>query len=159
LRDATALTARLALQQPGDEIELTVFRDGQSQRFTAQLGEFDNQPRPTTVAHEPAASGWRLGFDVAPLTPSLAREFDRSARDAGVTAPDSGVVIATVDDNSPASRANLRPGQLVLTVNGQPVHTVADMQAIAGDLRAGAALSLRLLDQDLGETIVNYRIR
>ena len=142
VRDATALTARLALYNPGDRVALTVMRDGELQRITATLAEFDRdtEPRPTRVADEPADSGDRLGFEVAP-------------------GAQQGVVVASVEENTPAAAALLRPGLIILRVNGQEVRTVEEFEAIAGRVRAGEAVSLRLMDPDFGETIINYRVR
>ena len=159
VRDATALTARLALFQPGDEVELTVVRDGAVQRLRARLGEFPNEPRSTPVAGAPATEGRRLGFDVAPLTPALAREFDQAARDVGVSAPDEGVVVTTVTPNTPAENAGIRPGQIVLRLNGRAVDDVSAIESLAASVRSGSAVSVRVLDPDIGETIVNYRVR
>jgi serine protease Do len=159
VRDATALTARLALYQPGDEVELTVIREGETRRVTATLGEFPNEPRTTPVAGAPATDGQRLGFDVAPLTPALAREFDQAARDVGVSAPEQGVIVTTVTPNTPAENAGIRPGQLVLQLNGEPVADVSAIESVAGAVRVGSAISVRVLDRDFGETIVNYRVR
>ena len=140
VRDATALTARLALYHPGDRVALTVVRDREPQRVTVTLGEFENQPRPTPVANTPAETGDRLGFDVAP-------------------GAQQGVVVASVEENTPASAALLRPGLLILRVNGEEVRTTAEFEAIAGGIRSGDAVSLRLMDPDFGETIINYRVR
>jgi serine protease Do len=158
--DATALTARLARRQPGDAVALTVFREGAELDLTARLGEFPSERRPSAIAGTPSSGGHRLGFDVAPLTEPLAREFDQSVRvDAGVSAPDRGVVVSDVTRFSPAWVGGLRPGQIVLRVNGRAIETVDDLDSIATTLEVGAALSLRVLDPGSGETIVNYRPR
>jgi S1-C subfamily serine protease len=47
----------------------------------------------------------------------------------------------------------------VLRVNGEEVNTAADVARLAGAIRPGATVSLRVLDAETGETIINYRVR
>jgi hypothetical protein len=48
---------------------------------------------------------------------------------------------------------------VVLQVNGQPVRRPEDVGRIAGQVRPGGVVSLRLRVPDIGETIINYRTR
>lgn len=57
--------------------------------------------------------GW-LGIEPQDVTPDLAKAFD--------LAQDDGVIIASVLRNGPAWKGGIRVGDIVLALNGQPVH-------------------------------------
>jgi S1-C subfamily serine protease len=67
--------------------------------------------------------------------------------------------VAEVAPYSAAAAAGMRPGQLIRSINGRAVRTPADAAQALRSLRPGAAVSVRVLDPELGETVVNYRAR
>jgi serine protease Do len=80
-----------------------------------------------------------LGLSLAPLTPDLARA-------ANLPAGARGVIITGVDPNSDASDQGLQRGDLIMSVNNQPVTSPA--QVIAGvdaARRAGRTSALLLV--------------
>jgi serine protease Do len=151
--DATALTTRLAQMRPGDTVRLTVLRNARRLDLVATLGEFD-APGPEAAPRAPAetTSAERvLGFGVEPFTPQLARRF-------GLTEMETGAVLITeVAPYSAAARAGVRVGQRILLLEGETVRRVDDVERIAARLAAGEAVSLRVLDPQLGETVINFR--
>jgi hypothetical protein len=62
-------------------------------------------------------SGRRLGVTVDPLTDQLAQYFGAKA----------GVLVTSVADGSPASRAGLKAGDVITSIDGQPVHSTDDL--------------------------------
>jgi serine protease Do len=78
------------------------------------------------------------GLEVQNLTPFLARYLQlQSAR---------GVIVTGVEERSPAARANVRVGDVILLVNGERVTNTQDIITIieTADLRAGDKLNLRV---------------
>ena len=151
LADATALTTGLAAMDPGDQVNLTVFRDGHRRQVELTLGEFEPSGRPATTAEGPAdtrAESW-LGFRVQPLTPQLSERYGYQHTE--------GVVVAEVSRFGAAAQAGLRPGQLILEMEGEDVETVQDVRALAGAMESGSVVSLRVEDPELGETVINFR--
>jgi serine protease Do len=76
------------------------------------------------------------GLEVQNLTPFLARYLQlRSTR---------GVMVTGVEDRSPAARANVKVGDVILQVNGETVNDTKDIITIieTADLRAGDKLNL-----------------
>jgi serine protease Do len=146
----TELTTTLARMQPGQTVQLTVWRDRREQQVTMRLGEFDRAAAPPADAGANDAGGSRLGFQAQQITPQLARQFE--LRDS------EGLVITSVPASGPAFR-RVNPGQVLLAVNGQRVRTAADLARIAADVEPGSVVALRVRDPDLGEMVVNYRAR
>ncbi|HET7555592.1 MAG TPA: trypsin-like peptidase domain-containing protein [Gaiellaceae bacterium] len=70
-----------------------------------------------------------------PLPPRLARQLRR----------DSGVEVVQVADGSPAAAAGLRPEDLIVELDGEPVADVADLQRLMVVEKIGAPVSLRVL--------------
>ncbi len=79
----------------------------------------------------------RLGVAAQDLTPELAKAFD--------TRQKQGVVVAQVDSGSPAEKAGLKVGDVVVSVNGREVRSSADMRNVIGLLRIGAEVDMEVV--------------
>ncbi len=56
-----------------------------------------------------------------------------------------GAVVVGVEENSPAKRAGLREGDVIVALEGQPVAGVDDLHRLLTDLRVGVSCSLTVL--------------
>ncbi len=151
VEDATELTTDLAQHQPGDTVELSYVRKGETKTVRVKLGEFE-----TSGNNESGGGGGHsvaqiLGFQVQSLTPQIAQQLGYSQT--------SGVVISNVTPFSAAAASGLRSGMLVLQLNGHVIKTPADLESAAKGISSGNVVSLRLIVPNLGETILNYRVR
>jgi len=54
----------------------------------------------------------------------------------------SGVLITTIEPGSPAARAGLQPGDIIVAFAGQPVHGIDDLHRLLTGDRIGAATSV-----------------
>ncbi|MGH7502761.1 MAG: trypsin-like peptidase domain-containing protein [Longimicrobiales bacterium] len=149
IEDSNQLIEMLAVYQPGQQVELEVYRDGSKRTIDAKLGVFETGRRPDRVAEAPRDDGvGKLGFAAANITDRLAEQFKLQTTD--------GVVITDVNPRSGAA-PYLQPGVIVERVNGTPVRTVDDLQKTAEGLREGAAVSMVVRFPDGTQRIVNYR--
>ena len=95
----------------------------------------------------------RLGVSIQGLDADLAQNF-------GLDKP-TGALVANVESGSPAEKAGLLPGDVVLGVNGQKVDSSADLPRIIGDQKPGSVVRLsiwrdrkaRELNVTLGEQV------
>jgi serine protease Do/serine protease DegQ len=79
----------------------------------------------------------RLGVSTQDLTPELAQVFNIKQR--------HGAVIAEVDPGSPADRAGLRVGDVVVKVNSRPVRNSLDLRNVVGLLRTGSRINMEVI--------------
>ena len=56
-----------------------------------------------------------------------------------------GVMVRAIVDNSPAAEAGIEPGDIVLEVNGQPIHSSADLSNMVNSAEEETEISLTLL--------------
>src|SRR5262245_8627216 len=81
---------------------------------------------PFTFDLQGAMSGRRLGIDVDPLSDQLAQYFGAK----------EGVLVRSVTDGSAASRAGLKAGDVITSVDGQPVRSREDLVRALRDAKA-----------------------
>jgi serine protease Do len=155
IRNATDLTTTLARRQPGDEVTFTIWRDRRQSTVRVQLGEFARSTPQTAATDRNARPEDRLGFSVSPVT------ADEAAR-LGLPR-EAGLVIDEVNQFGPAARrlGSRTPNgaQLLRSINGRAVRTMQDFERAVADVGPGSAVSLRVVDRDLGEVVVNFRVR
>jgi regulator of sigma E protease len=56
-----------------------------------------------------------------------------------------GLVVRGVVENSPAEKAGIEPGDIILEIEGQPVHAQGDVQDIVNSVEEGVEITLLLL--------------
>jgi serine protease Do len=131
--DAGQLIALVTETNPGTLATLEILRQGQPLTLQVTLGE-----RPTKLgAHaslgKPPAQGALRGMSVQNLTPELRQQL-------GVPADTPGVVISNLDPMSPAAQAGIRQGDVIESINHQPVHSVADFERLASQAKGDTLL-------------------
>jgi len=87
----------------------------------------------------------RLGVQVKDLTPELAESLGVAAR--------QGAVVDFVDVLSPAQRAGLALGDIILAVDGNPVRSAADLRNRVGLTPVGHKIQLSLLRDKAAKTL------
>ena len=78
--------------------------------------------------------GGYLGVDITTLTPALRQQY-------GFT-PTSGAVILTVVSGSPAAKAGLVQGDVIVNINGTNITTSDDLQKVIQNAKAGQSVSI-----------------
>jgi Do/DeqQ family serine protease len=91
----------------------------------------------------------RIGVRIQDLTPDIAQALGTSHA--------QGAVIAGVERGSPAEAAGLRRNDLVLAVNGAPVHSAAELRNRVGLTRIGDEIELTVWRSG-GERTLTVRI-
>jgi serine protease Do len=123
----------VAATQPGRAVPLKVWRDKAEKTLEIKIGETPDE----TVALKSTNKGkGLLGMDVRPITPELARQLN-------LRTPD-GVIVFSVDEDSPASEAGLQRGDVIREVNRQRVRNLADFEKATKDVKDGDRVTVLL---------------
>jgi Do/DeqQ family serine protease len=81
-----------------------------------------------------------LGVTTQDLSAELVKAFNLKNK--------NGAVISRVDNNSPAARAGLEPGDIIVSVNGRPVKNSHDIRNIIGLMQIGDKVELQYFRGD-----------
>lgn len=133
-----ALSRAVAAVEPGRKVELKVLRNGKERRLKVSVGERDAQRldgAPPSEEEEPDAES-QLGLTVAPLTPEVARQL-------GVRRGE-GLVVKEVERDSVAATAGVRPGDLLLELQRQPIDSLSAFRESAKGIRSGQSVLFRV---------------
>jgi hypothetical protein len=111
VRGTNALTLTIRDFQPGEQVAVTVIRDGAEQELNVHI-----EARNDAIVAD-SKKLWP-GFNADPLTERLRtdRELDEDAQ---------GVIAAQVYNESPSSVTGLQQGDRIIAVNGEPVQDLA----------------------------------
>lgn len=96
------------------------------------------------IKHGQVVRGW-IGIESQDITPELADSFG--------LARSSGAIIAGVVRNGPADRAGVRPGDILLAVEGKAVKSTGEMLNLIAQLAPGAKAKLTLMRQNREATV------
>jgi serine protease Do len=121
IKDSNQLPIMVARTQVGKSVQVRVLRDKKEIAISVPVGELKDEE---IVASTPKRED--LGLTVQQLTPQMARSLGLKEAE--------GVVITSVEPQSPAAEAGLRQGDVILEMNRKPVRSLSDFQkAIEGD--------------------------
>ena len=139
LRDLPRLVAGTA---PDTEASMKVWRNGQTVELQAKLGELANEKVASANGGEDedqTANAEAMGMHFAPLTAQLRRELH-------VPKDVHGVVVSRVDSGSAAEDVGLSEGDVLVTIDQQPVNTpeqaAEKLKEVANSPRKSALLLL-----------------
>ncbi len=85
-----------------------------------------------------------LGIQMMSLTADLRKDFNETGELPTSIARDQGVLIVRVLEGSPASQADLQPGDVIVKVNGKVVGNASEVQAIVESSEIGKDLKLEI---------------
>ncbi|HUM16245.1 MAG TPA: DegQ family serine endoprotease [Candidatus Nitrosotalea sp.] len=129
---------KLVAETPaGREVPVTVLRDGKPLTLRATVTLLDEPDQ--KLAAEAGGKG-KLGVAVETVTPAIAQEL--GLKDA------KGVVVKRVEDGSPAANAGIRPGDVILELDRQPVKDVAGLRQLIDKHGKGGPMIVLLQRQN-----------
>jgi Do/DeqQ family serine protease len=121
--DPNAFDYRFATKPLGGTAQIGLLRGGKEARVNVALEPAPDVPRDELVIR---ARSPFLGAKVANLSPALAEELR-------IDSKSEGVAVVDVPDGSAAARYGFRRGDVIVSVNEQPIAKTRDLERAAGE--------------------------
>lgn len=155
--DNRDMTRRVASVPANTDAAFTVLRDGKKETLTARIA-VRNEEKLASAAGGPSNKGASpstakaMGLGLAAVTPELRRVYNL---DDTV----NGVMVTKVDPDSDAADKGVQPGDIVMSVANQAVHTPGEVKSrIAQAVSEGRDSVLVLLSGQGGERFLALKI-
>jgi serine protease Do len=129
IENSNDLPVRVASLMPGSKVNLTIWRNHAEKHVIATLGSMGNNL--VAAAGSAARPGGRLGLIVRALTPDEQQQDNTHG----------GVIVQGV--SGPAEDAGIEPGDIVLSANGAPVSTPAQLAGAVAKSKGHVALLIQ----------------
>ena len=152
VEDESQLRQLIHKAKPGDEVSVTVFREGKELEFTVKLGEGDDEfllswydkgkhpKRPMRVMYKTRCScadrAW-LGVEMQKLTEQLGEYFKVKGGE--------GVLISSVIEDSPAEKAGLKAGDVIVKIDDEEIEDGSDLIEYLGDKEEGDEVTVNVV--------------
>ncbi len=135
----------VALLGPGKEIKLLVLRDDKKIDIKVIIGELTDDSFASTDTYIPIK---KMGIKVQELTKELADQLGYE--------DEKGVIITSVEPDSAASKAGIKFGMLIATVNRKPIASIEDFKkALKSSKNPNKILLLVKTDQLSQYVVIN----
>ena len=132
IKEMNELPRLVASVPVGKTVEVKVLREGKPLVFKVQIQEMEDKK----MASMGSQTKETLGINAQEFTPELARRLRMDY--------EPGIIIAQVQEGSPAEEAGLQEGDLIKEVNRKPVKDMKTYQNLIGGLKKGGNLLFRI---------------
>lgn len=144
---------------PGSKVSIKVFRNNDHKVIPVTLGSYPDRgnhdlgniritvPRTPVIIPQPNGTlprakkftiyrkgSKKMGIDVVEVTPGLAKKFD--IREG------YGLMISRVDEKSPAQKAGILEGDIIVRGNQTPLKTLTDIRRFLNNQKAGESVKI-----------------
>jgi len=130
VEESTDLPRLVARASIGDKVKVKVIRKGKMRTLTVKVAELKDEERA-----KPGKGRKDYGLTVQTLTPEIAESL-------GLDASTTGVVVSGVEPGSPADDAGLRPRDVIVEVERQPISSLAEYRKALGKAKKKTILFL-----------------
>jgi serine protease Do len=110
--------------KPGSKVPVTVIRQGEEKTLTVTIEELPDDPQQRAAVEQPEN---RLKLKVSDIPAELRGETQ-------------GVTVNEVDDEGPAGKAGIQPGDIIARLNNQDVTNKEQFEQLVKDLPTGKPL-------------------
>ena len=138
IRSSSDLQLAASLSGIGTKVTLTVWRAGKEKTMSLTLAAYPDD-EVTVKQPTPSVKGGSLGIVIGDITPELQRHF-------GIREP-RGAALKEVDRGSPAARAGLRAGDVILSLNGHRIKSARSFVEAVKKIKSGGVLRMRISRQ------------
>jgi len=139
-----AFRNRISSNPPGTKFTLTIFRELKKQDIEVITGTLPDAEELASTAVGDFSE--RSGLTVQELTRELAQRFGYDT--------DEGIIVTQVAQDSPAAQVGLRPGNLIVGINREPVSNLADFERLVSGLQEKDTVLVRVKDGERAYYVV-----
>lgn len=132
VKDQNQLVKEISAVKPGQTAEVEILRDGKRQTLKIVTA---SRPDSVTAEGVPAAQENPMGARISELTPELRQQYRLS--DA-----DKGLLVVAIENRTPAQKAGLQRGDLIMEIDRTAVGTAAELKAAWDKLKKGESLNM-----------------
>jgi len=136
IRESTDLPYLVASTPIGNKVAVEVIRKGQQKSVAVKVGELQE----AREAEESGKAEPTLGLMVDEITPELAEELGLEET--------TGIIVTQVVNGSPAAEAGLKPGDIILEVDQQPMTNVRQFDRKIEGYKVGDIILLLIRRQE-----------
>ncbi|GGK35807.1 Do family serine endopeptidase [Salinarimonas ramus] len=142
IEDARDLSRTVAFMDPGESVEVVVFRDGERQTLEVTIGRMPTE-EVVTAGREPEAQEFNdLGLQLAPVEGDM-----------------DGVAVVEVDPDGPAFEKGIAEGDVIAEVGGEPVANPQDVEtALSAAAESGREAVLVRVERDGASRFIAFRL-
>lgn len=154
VRNTRDLTRAVGRSAPSSKVKMEIMRAGRKMKLTLRVGEkqqssysFRNRSRrraPRVFSFRGSRRPW-LGVQMANLNKDLARYFDADEQ--------AGVLILSVAKDSPAEKAELKAGDIILKIDGENIADTDDLSAVISDYGSGDEIEIEIKRKNKIKTV------
>jgi len=143
VKDGGALVGTVTVTPVGSPVDVTVLRGGKRENHKVVVGDLaqifpDRFGGPKDESKSPAEAGMAT-FGMMVQNLSDARRQTLGLKSAG------GIEVVSVDPNSFAEDIQLHKGDIIISINQQPVNTTEDLKKVQTTLKPGDAVAFRIM--------------
>jgi serine protease Do len=137
--DAGTFRNDVAIALIGQEVKITVLREGKRQDFLIQVGSQEEQKRILSAS-------LKERFGIAVRTPTI-KEIEKYSLES-----DRGVALVEVAPKSPFAKVGFRAGDLILQVDDEWIDDPEELAAMLSNLPSRQKVSILAIDHKSGKT-------
>ena len=157
--DNRALPRIVADTPAGKTVNVDVLRKGKKQTFKLTVAKLQDQEKKTAFTKSSEAPTAKPKSKIAQLGLALAALDSDTRAQYSIPGNVRGVVVTDVDPDGAAADKNLRPGDVIVEVQNQAVHTPDDIsKKIETDAKAGRKVEMMLVNRAGQMTFVALRL-
>lgn len=136
--DSARLRNIIATMAPGTKVTLKILRNGKEKNIIATLGKLETEK---IVPETEERLEELFGLQVAPFDQEMAEKYrlDKSLK---------GVVVTKIDPYSPAHRAGLNEGDLIIAVNRKKLESIEEFNDMVLNLKKGDVVLFQVIRQN-----------
>ncbi len=155
IKNGTELVERVADSPIGSTVVLTVDRGGKKMDFKVTIEDraklFPDEAGSSRRSGEPdSEEGQQAKFGMS------IREFTQAEKDQMGFKDSRGVLVTNVEAGSFASDIGLQPRDVIVSINRQPVSSVADVKRIQASIKPGDPVTFRVMRADRRQRPVEW---